>query len=308
MAKLIQIKKSLCLLLLLNVSIEASQVDVEGSLEYIHSDYEGDNISLERASISLRETLSDEQGDRLHLFFKLEAEDNLNEVHIDQLYAKYKGPMGRWNITLGRSFIPFGLITDYDSEMLLVDTQEKKTIGYKGDDGIKLSGFWKSIDYELLVSPRKWMPNDYKDRHDKMFAAKISFKGEELEDPKFGLSFLSGDFQGVKKDLFSIDVTKYHGLLVSRNEVVFGKQDNDDLLSVFSGIDYSLLPSVDLNVAYSHFKSDYEENSAFLGVTYNSPFYGLVFRAGNTHYFKNNKGDNKNEFRIQIYKSYSHFF
>lgn len=308
MVKLIQIKKLLLLLVLFNVYAQASQVDIEGSLVYMHSDNEGDNLSLEKASISMRETLSDEQGDRLHLFFKLESEDNFNETHIDQLYAKYKGPMGRWNITLGRSFIPFGLITDYDSEMLLVETQEKKTIGYKGDDGIKLSGFWKSMDYELLFSPGKWMPNDYKDRNDKMFSAKISFKGEELEDPKFGFSFLSGDFQGVKKDLFSIDFTQYYGLLVSRNEVVFGKQDKDDLLSIFSGIDYGLLPSVDLNVAYSHFKADYEENSAFLGITYNSPFYGLVFRAGNTHYFKNNTGDNNNELRIQIYKSYSHYF
>lgn len=308
MAKLIQIKKLVWLLLLFNVHAEASQVDIEGSLEYMHSDYEGDDLSLEKASISIRETLSDEHGDRLHLFFKFEAEDNFDENHIDQLYAKYKGPMGKWNIALGRSLIPFGLITDYDSEMLLVETQEKKTIGYKSDDGIKLSGFWKSIDYELLVSPGKWMKNDYKDRKDKMFSVKISFKGEELEDPKFGFSFLSGDLQGVKKNLFSIDVTKYYGLFVSRNEVVFGKQDKDDLLSIFSGIDYSLLPSVDLNVAYSHFKADYEENSAFLGITYNSPFHGLVFRAGNTHYFKHNKGDNNNEFRIQIYKSYSHYF
>lgn len=307
MVKLIQIKTLVLLLLFFTVYAGAAQVDIEGSLEYMHSDNEGDNLSLEKASISIRETLSDEQGDRLHLFFKLESEDNFNETHIDQLYAKYKGPMGRWNITLGRSLIPFGLITDYDSEMLLVQTQEKETIGYKSDDGIKLSGFWKSMDYELLVSPGKWMPNDYKDRNDKMFSAKISFKGEDLEDPKFGFSFLTGDFQGVEKDLFSIDVTKYYGLLVSRNEVVFGKQDKDDLLSIFSGVDYSLLPSVDLNVAYSYFKADYEENSAFLGITYNSPFYGLVFRAGNTHYFKNNTGDNKNEFRIQIYKSYSDY-
>lgn len=308
MAKLIQIKKLLLLLLLFNVLAEASQVDVEGSLVYMHSDYEGDELSLEKTSISFRETLSDKRGDRLQLFFKLEAEDNFNETHIDQLYAKYKGPMGRWNIALGRSLIPFGLLTDYDSEMLLLETQEKKTIGSKSDDGIKLSGFWKSMDYALLVSPGKWMANDYKERNDKMFSLKISFKGEELEDPKIGFSFLLSDFKGVKKELFSIDFTKYYGPLVSRNEVVFGKQDKDDLLSIFSGIDYSLLPSIDLSVTYTHFEADYEENAAFLGLTYNSPFYGLIFRVGNTHYFKNNIGDNKNEFTIQVYKSYSHYF
>ena len=91
MVKLIQIKKLLLFLFLINVYAEAAQVDIEGSLEYMHSDYEGDNISLEKASISIRESISDQDGDRLHLFFKLEAEDNFNENHIDQLYAKYKG-------------------------------------------------------------------------------------------------------------------------------------------------------------------------------------------------------------------------
>jgi hypothetical protein len=247
------------------------------------------------------------KGDRLHLFLKLEAEDNFDERNVDQLYAKYKGPMGRWNVALGRSLMPFGLLTDYDTEMLLVEAQDEKTIGYRNDDGVKLSGFWKSMDYEVLASPGKWMKNDHKHNKDKMISVKTSFKGLDLEDPKFGFSFLSGKFEGVQKDLFAIDIIKYHGLLVSRNELVIGKHGREDVQSLFSGIDYSLLPSVDLNVAYSHFKSDYEESSAFIGATYNSPFYGLVFRAGNKHHFKNERGNNKNEVFIQVYKSFSSY-
>lgn len=308
MAKSVLIKKSLFLLLLFYANSKAFQIDLEGSLQQKNSDYAGNKLSLEKTSIGIKKVLSDDKGDRLHLFLKLEAEDNFNERNIDQLYAKYKGPMGRWNITLGRSLIPFGLLTDYDSEMLILNTQEKKTIGYKSDDGIKLSGFYKSMDYELLVSPGKLMKNDHKDNSDKMLSLKTSFKGYDLEDLKLGFSFLSGKFKGVEKELFAIDITKYDGLLVTRNEFVVGKKDKYDLLSVFSGVDYNVYPSVDLNVVYTHFKADYEENSAFLGITYNTPFYGLVFRAGNTHYFKNNRGDNKNEILIQIYKSYSHYF
>lgn len=308
MAKSIQIRKSLFLLLIFCLHSEAFQVDLEGSLQHKHSDYTEDKLSFEKASVGIKKVLSDEKGDRLHLFLKLEAEDNFNETNIDQLYAKYKGPMGRWNITLGRSLIPFGLLTDYDSEMLILETQEKKTIGYKSDDGIKLSGFWKSMDYELLLSPGKLMKNDHKESNDKMLSLKTSFKGYELEDTKLGFSFLTGKFQGIKKELFGVDITKYDGLLVSRNEFVVGKEGRDDLLSIFTGIDYNIFPSVDLNLVYTHFKTNYEENSAFVGMTYNTPFYGLVFRAGNTHHFKNKRGDNKNEILIQIYKSYSHYF
>ena len=293
MARLLQIKKFFFLLLLVTVNSKAFQLDLEGSLKHNHK------VTFDKASMGIKKVFSDEKGDRLQLFLKLEAEDNFQDKNVDQFYVKYKGPMGRWNIAFGRSLVPFGLLTEYDSEMLILETQDEKTIGYKNDDGIKVSGFWNLIDYEILVSPGN---------KDKLVSVKTSFKGLDHEDPKFGLSFLSGKFEGMQKDLIGIDIIKYHGLLVSRNEVVFGKYGKDDIKSIFLGVDYSLLPSVDLNVAYSDFKSDYEESSAFLGLTYNSPFYGLVIRAGNKHNFENEKGNNKNEIFIQVYKSYSSYF
>jgi hypothetical protein len=298
-------KKSLLLLFLLYCPVGAIEVDLEGSLEHHSTDYA---FSLEKASLGIKEVFSDEKGDRVLFFAKLEAEDGFNETHIDQLYTKYKGPMGRWNIALGRSRIPFGLLSDYDAEMLLLETQEEKTIGYRSDDGIHLSGFWKSMDYELLVSTGKWFKNEDKDDKDEMLSFKSSFKGEDIEDFQLGFSFFLGELQGIDKELFAIDVTKYHGLLVSRNEVVVGKQNEENLLSVFSGLDYTLAPSLDLNVAYSYYDATYQEASAFLGLSYHSPWYGLVFRTGNTHYFKHSTKENQNEFLIQIYKSYSHYF
>lgn len=314
MVKLLQIRKLLFILLLFCINMEAFQLDLEGSLIHKYSEYEENKTSLDKASIRIKKAIADDEGDRLHLFLKAEVVDNLQYGHIDLLYAKYKGPMGRWNVAVGRSLMPFGLLTDYDTEMLILKTQQKKTIGYKNDDGVKVSGFWKSMDYEILASPGKWMKNHNKYTDDKMISLKISFKGLELEDPKLGLSFLSGKFKGVQKDLYALDIIKYHDLLVSRNEFVFGKHGEADIKSLFSGIDYSVLPSVDLNVAYSHFISDskvtnndYEENSVFLGVSYNSPFYGLTFRAGNKYNINNKKGDNKNEALFQIYKSFSTF-
>ncbi|CAA6819037.1 MAG: Unknown protein [uncultured Sulfurovum sp.] len=305
MTKLMKVKYLLLLFSLCYCPAQATQLDIEGSLQHNLSENE---LSFEKARIGIKEVLSDAKGDRVNLFLQLEGEDNFKETHIDQLYAKYKGPMGRWNLTLGRSLIPFGLLSDYDSEVLLLKTQEKKTIGYKSDDGVKLSGFWKSMDYELLLSPKKLLKNNHKDNNDKMLALKASFKGQDIEDLKLGFSLLSAEFQDIKKDMFAIDIIKYHDLLVTRNEVVFGRQEDDSLLSIFTGIDYSLAPSVDLNVAYTYYKADHKEESAFLGISYNSPFYGLVFRAGNTHYFKQKTKENQNELLIQVYNAYSHYF
>jgi hypothetical protein len=305
MMKLIKVKKPLWLLPFLCLSLEAGQIDLEGSLQH---DFSTNESVFEKARLGFKEVISDEKGDRLNFFLQVESEDNFEETYIDQLYTKYKGPMGRWNVTVGRSLVPFGLLSEYDSEMLLLKTQEKKTIGYKSDDGLKLSGFWKSMDYEFLLSPGKFLKNDYKADNDKMIALKSSFKGEDIEDLKLGFSFLSAEFHDVKKELFSIDMIKYHGLLVSRSELVLGKQDEHDVVSVFTGIDYSLAASIDLNAAYTHYKADYEETSTFLGLSYHSPWYGLVLRAGNTYYFKHKTQENQNEFLIQIYKSYSHYF
>jgi len=308
MEKLLPIKALLLVFLLLSVNAKAFQVDLESSFQNKNRDFKENDLSVEKVSLAIKEIISDDKGDRLHLFLKLEAEDNFKEKNVDQFYTKYKGPMGRWNITLGRSLIPFGLLNDYDTEMLILKTQEKKTIGYRNDDGVKLSGFWKYIDYELLVSPGKWMKNEHKDDNEKMAVLKTSYKGDDFENVRVGFSFLWGEFLGVKKKLFGIDIIKYDGLFVSRNELVIGEENEKDLISLFSGIDYSAFPSVDLNVAYTHFKTTYEENAIYAGVTYNTPFYGIVFRAGNRYHFKDHTGEKKNEIFIQIYKSFSHFF
>ncbi len=308
MAKSIPISISLLLSLLFSLQVEAFQIDLETSLQNKNTNFNQNEFSLKKAGFGVKQIISDEKGDRLKFFLRVEAEDNFTKKNIDQLYLKYKGPMGRWNITLGRSMVPFGLLTDYVSEMLILNTQETKTIGYKSDDGIKLSGFWKSFDYELLLSPGKLMKNYNKDDNDKMAVIRTSYKGYDLEDFKIGFSFLTGEFLGVNKKLYGIDIIKYKDRLVSRNEFVVGKEGGKDLISVFAGIDYSLFPSIDLNLAYTHFKTDSDENTVFFGMTYNTPFYGIVLRMGNKYYLKDNKGDDKNEIYIQLYKYYSHYF
>jgi hypothetical protein len=308
MEKSILIKVSVCLLLLLSLQANAFQIDLEGSLQHQNTDFEQNNTSVNIVGLGLKQIISDDKGDRLQLFLKTEAEDNFKEINLSQLYAKYKGPMGKWNLTLGRSIIPFGLITDYDSEFLILKTQEKKTIGFKTTDGLKLSGFWKQIDYEIQLSPGKWSEHSNKISEDKMASLKLSHKGYDVEDWQLGFSVLAGEFADVEKSLASVDITKFKGLLVSRNEFVIGREADEYLYSLFAGIDYSVLPSVDMNMAYTFLKTEYKEHTAFLGFSYNTPFYGFVLRAGNKYTFKDNTGEDTNEIFIQIYNRFSHFF
>jgi hypothetical protein len=302
------IKLLVCLLLFLSLQANALQIDLEGSMQHLNTDLEQNYTSINIVGLGLKQIISDDKGDRLQLFLKTEAEDNFKEINISQLYAKYKGPMGKWNLTLGRSIIPFGLITDYDSEFLILKTQEKKTIGFKTTDGLKLSGFWKQIDYEMLISPGKWSEHSNKISEDKMASLKLSHKGYDVEDWQLGFSFLTGEFADINKSLVGIDVTKYHGLLVSRNEFVVGRETGEYLYSVFAGIDYSVLPAVDMNMAYTFLKKEYKEHTALLGFSYNTPFYGFMLRAGNKYTFKDNTGEDTNEIFIQIYNRFSHIF
>jgi len=285
----------------------AFEIDLETSLQYKNSDFKDNDYSLEKAALGLKKIISDKKGDRLQFFLKLEAEENFEETGIAQLYVKYKGPMGRWNITLGRSLVPFGLITDYDSEMLILKTQEKFTIGHKVADGIKLSGFWKSIDYELLFGAVELESSDL-GNIDKMLALKTSYKGYDPEDINFGLSLLTSEFSEKRKNLLGVDITKFHGLLISRNEFVFGKITDQEMYSIFAGLDYSILPKIDISSAYTYFQTEDAKHTAFLGITYNSTFFGTVFRLGNKYYFKDEKGVDKNEIIIQIYNSFNRYF
>lgn len=302
-----QISVLLIMLLFTALKAEAFQLDLEASLQNRNTDLKENKLTLNKAGIGVKKIIGDDKGDRLYLFFKGEAEDNFIEKNIEQLYAKYKGPMGRWNVTLGRSLVPFGLMTEYDSEWLILKTQEVKTIGFKNDDGIKISGFWGSIDYEFFLSSGKGIDN--RGPGDINIAViKTSYKGGDVEDLKIGFSFLQQEVSDIKKSLAGIDLIKYKGLLISRSEIVIGEEEGKDVLSVFAGIDFSVLPKVDLNAAYNYFDADYDEKSVFLGITYNTPIYGIVLRAGNKYYINDYTGDDKNEIFLQIYKYYSHYF
>lgn len=300
-----------CLLALLPVlcgPAAAGEFSLEAGLLNRSAGPGGNKTSLEKAGFGLKEIIGDGSGDRLLFYLRAEAAENFSEGSVEQLYAKYKGPMGKWNVTLGRTLVPFGLITDYDTEWTIVKTQEDHTVGFKSDDGLKLSGYYGPFDYDLLLSRgRGPEPQDVSGR-DKLGSAKVAYKAGESEDLKFGLSALGGTVSGREKNLAGIDVAGYLGPLAGRGELVTGRADGRELLSVFAGLDYGVAAALDLNLAYNYFKSGARETVLTAGSTYRTPLYGLLLRGGVKFYNEDIKGDKKNEIYIQLYKRFTGYF
>lgn len=288
------------------IPASAFQVDLEVLAQHRDRGSGQDDTGVEKAGLGIKKIFSDDSGDRVQLFLRGEASDNFKEKNIEQLYAKYKGPMGKWNITLGRMPVPFGLITEYDTEWQIVNTQELKTIGFKNDDGFKVSGFAGQFDYDFLISRGEGTESGVEDSNG-MGVLKIAYKGLDSESFNTGFSLLYNRTSDSERKLAGIDIIKYYGPLISRNEFVIGEESDTSILSLFSGIDYKLWPAVDLNLAYNYFREDIKEEIITMGVTYNSPFYGLIFRLGNKYHIIKN-GGNENEVFIQAYKHFSAFF
>lgn len=293
---------SFLFIIAINIPVFAYQVDLETSALYKNVDINQNSAELERVGLSLKEIISDETGDRIYLFLRAEGENNFAHNLIDQLYAQYKGPMGRWNITIGRFTLPFGLLPNYDSEWLLVKTQEFKTIGIKFDSGVKLSGVIDDFGYAVSVSQGigvdRWADAD----NDKLAVFRLDYQGEDFEDLRIGISASFGkvltDVNSAYKKLIALDFSRNFDSFIGRGEVVYGKENDNNIFSAFLGIDYKIVSSVDLNFGFNHFQNNSNLSTITAGFTYNSPFFGLTIRIADKYRIE---GGN-NEFYLQIYK------
>ncbi|MDW8056426.1 MAG: hypothetical protein RMJ13_06940 [Elusimicrobiota bacterium] len=271
-------------------------------------------FGLEAVGISLRKVFTDNLGDRLIFFSLVDIVDNFRNKMLDQIYLQYKGPLGRWNITLGRYILPFGLLANYSSKRLLFKTLEYETIGIESDNGVSISGVISEFDYALSltqgVGTTRWVDID----KEILFTARFGYQSVEFESWNLGLSCALGRVIKVEhhmpvdditlyKKLFSIDLTKYFGPAVLRSEISFGKEDEIQLFGLFSKVDYAILPKLDFNLGYSYLIKNYETHNLTLGVSYS--LYGFIIRAA---YKFGILGGVKNEFLFQIYKIFSYSF
>lgn len=213
---------------------------------------------LHRMGASLRETLADRRGDRLILFGLVEAERDLSEIMLHELYARYKGPLGARGVSVGRFRMPYGLLYDFDPSRFLYETPHEALLGVEADNGVMLSGLSGALDYAFALT------QGYGHHHRPDFpghglaVARVGVTPGETEEISLGLSGAYGKTAhehnrdlAVRRALVGADATLYLGRWLGRMELGAGRVAGRAMSAGFAAFDFALLPGLDLNLAAS---------------------------------------------------------
>lgn len=272
-------------------------------------------VKLHVVGVSLRKVLSDSMGDRFIFFGLLEGHDNMSDWMVHELYATYKGPMGRWNITAGRFGLPFGLITGYTTSRVLYDSLYSQTIGMDIDNGVKVTGVIGNIDYGLAATLGQGPHDTPELPGENLVSGRIGYTLGDSGELRFGVSGAAGrtrmaQHTGIphmrhEPQLVAFDVTYEPGHWITRMEFQVGEIDNRRILGGFGMLDYALFPRWNMNAAA---KIAYSEGSAsgygYIGAEYAGSRF--MFRGGYTYDYS--KDCEEHVLSFQIYRLFSYPF
>lgn len=267
---------------------------------------------LEGLFLNLRKVISDEGGDRWILVGQVDAERNIEKIRPYQTYIQYKGPLGKWNIRAGHYILPFGLLTDYDTERLILRTLEPLSLGIKLDTGVELLGFVREFDYAVSVSEGTGRERLSDADDNKLFSGRIGWQDDDLN---IGLSILNGRVlteegsvirnetgsESLYERRLGVDLTWYYGSLILRGESSFGKDDNRDVGGFLAKADYAVTPELEINLKYAHWQREGERNFAGAGISYEL-YKGLSLRMADEYQFGK---EDENATTLQVYYEFS---
>lgn len=273
------------------------------------------DIELEGLFLNLRKVFSDEKGDRLIAVGQIDFDNNFNDIRPYQTYLQYKGPLGKWNIRAGHYILPFGLLSSYDTERLVLKTVEDLNLGIKLDTGIELLGFFGDFDYAISLSQGVGRNRLTDIDNNKLVAARLGWQGNDIS---LGLSGLVGNVlteenSVIRKDIglnniyekrVGLDITKYIGPLVLRGEVNIGEDDNEAVGGGVILADYAITPKLELNLKYARWQRKGGRNFAGVGISYEL-YKGLFLKIANEYQFGK---EDKNVATLQVYFEFSRQF
>lgn len=211
--------------------------------------------------VNFRKVLADEAGDRFILVGQVDAEEEIAHTRLYNAYGQYKGPLGKWNVRVGRYLVPFGLHAYYDTERALLAAHEGEALGTKLTQGIELLGYVGPFDYAVSVNRSPWsgiIP-----------VGRIGWQGEDV---RLGLSYLFGRLPSfadresafldelvpgarpIDKHRVAVDYEHVLGPLTLRLEPVAGADQGTGVLGGYAEAAYALSPRWELatNVAELH--------------------------------------------------------
>jgi len=261
-------------------------VAADADLRYGLEEWRRHHAEVHVAGVSARKTFADAGGDRLILFGLAEAEDNFSMLGVHEAYGRLKGPMGVWNVTLGRFTLPYGLLGGFSTSRLLYSTAYQLVIGFDADNGIMVSGTNGMLDYALSVTQGFGAHHLPALSAHGLALARIGLTMGEGEEIQAGVSGLFGNTshshdRDMKSRRFGggADITAYIARALLRMEVNAGMVDGKPLGAVFAGLDVALTARLDLNCAMTVSRLGRENSDAwFLGMTFKPKW--LTIRGG----------------------------
>lgn len=296
------------ILLAPSVGMATGTVSLEGDARgHWHND-DDPSADIHVFAISARKTLADSRGDRWMFSGMVEFEDDFKEISIHEAYARYKGPMGRWNITVGRFQLPFSLLSGFSTSRLLYESLNSYSAGVHADGGIMVSGVLGDLDYALAATQGLGVHDDPEMESLELVTGRLGWTFGDSGDYSAGVSLLAGETSmhgmmhgssTVDRIVVGLDATAYLGLWLTRWELQTGTIDDESFVGGFVMTDYSVLPRIDLTGAARFMHTQHETTgSLFAGLSYRSPW--CMIRGGYT--YDNSEEDNRHGVTIQLYR------
>ncbi len=307
---------SLVLSLVLSAGTSRATVSLllEGDVRGEYSDREDLDARVDSVGGSLRKVLADGKGDRLTLYLQAEAEDNASELLLHQAYAEWKGPMGRWNLALGRVPVPWGLLTAWSPDRLPFLSPYDTAGTFTSDNGLLLRGSAGMTDYGLALTQGYGMGSIQDFPGPGNLTGRLGITPDLAGDLNLGVSFAagtvypsahghgSGPVMEEERLALALDCTWYHGRGIYRLEA--GGRHTEDRWrgTLFGMADYALLPKLSLQLAgqlYTHMES-HEFGQVYAGVSV--PVGAFTLRMG---YEYEHAQEETHKVVIQFYRLFS---
>jgi hypothetical protein len=231
-------------------------LSADGDIRYRLSPGPVQDGGVEVVGVSVRKTFADTKGDRLTLFGLVEAYDNFSEVMVHELYARYKGPLGRWNVTGGRFGLPWGLLTNFSTTRLLYDLGHERLLGFDADNGVMVSGVVGSFDYAAALTQGYGAHHQPELKGVGLGSGRLGVTLGEGAEWSVGVSGVYGltahehsQEMFVKRAVGGVDATAALGRYTARAELGVGTIDAHGIVAGGAAVDIALLGRLELNFA-----------------------------------------------------------
>lgn len=296
--------------LLTNVTA-AGFVSLDADARYTNTDFKEDLFALKTFGVVARQVVSDGTSDRWILYGQLEVVDDFSTTDIHQMYAMFKGPMGKWNVTAGRLRLPYGLLPGYSTDHVPFAALDHYTIGVESDNGVAVSGIAGVFDYAIAVTQGSGIFSGFPEQG--LCTGRLGIPFGESGEYAIGISGAAGRstashlgetiFKRMK--LGALDFSGSLGRTSFRSEFSTGLQDDDVQIAGFAGADFSVTSWLEANTAISLVRQagEYHHAWGFLGTTLTTNY--LMIKGGYKYVYH---GPIDHQITLMAYKQFAFNF